>query len=75
MDEADIVSDKIVVIWKGILAAAGTSMELKKNYGKGYKLFIEIQSSRNGEGCEFIANWYLYVEFEAKTSELKKTNT
>lgn len=40
MEEADILCDKIAIMTDGSLAAAGTSMDLKKHFGVGYRLTI-----------------------------------
>ena len=38
MEEADILSDRIVVICGGRLREIGTSLYLKNHFGDGYKL-------------------------------------
>eukprot|EP00729_Bicosta_minor_P028774 gene28773-17466_t len=40
MDEADLLGDRIAIMHHGQLAAAGSSLELKKQYGSGYKLTV-----------------------------------
>ena len=40
MDEADLLGDRIAIMHHGALAAAGSSLELKKTYGSGYKLTV-----------------------------------
>ncbi|ESO04543.1 hypothetical protein HELRODRAFT_79043 [Helobdella robusta] len=45
MDEADIVSDRITIIWKGQLCCSGSSMFLKNMFSDGYKLSIELIAS------------------------------
>lgn len=40
LDEADVLSDHIAILSKGILKAEGTSVELKKNLGGGYRVFV-----------------------------------
>ncbi|ESN90117.1 hypothetical protein HELRODRAFT_91013 [Helobdella robusta] len=42
MDEADIVSDRIAIIWHGQLCCSGSPMFLKKTFSKGYRLTIEL---------------------------------
>ncbi|TRY85186.1 hypothetical protein DNTS_030944 [Danionella cerebrum] len=41
MDEADILGDRIAIISQGRLCCCGSSLFLKKNYGKGYYLTLE----------------------------------
>ena len=36
MEEAECVSDKIMIMSKGRVVARGTNVELKNEYGKGY---------------------------------------
>ncbi len=40
MDEADILSDNIVIIANGKLVANNTNYELKQKYGSGYYLTL-----------------------------------
>lgn len=40
MEEADILSDRIVVIAGGRLRQIGTALYLKNNFGDGYKLTL-----------------------------------
>lgn len=40
MEEADVLSDRIMVVNKGELKCIGTSLNLKNNFGDGYKLSI-----------------------------------
>ncbi|ESN92004.1 hypothetical protein HELRODRAFT_90136, partial [Helobdella robusta] len=42
MDEADYVSDRIAIIWKGQLICSGSPMFLKKTFSKGYRLTVEL---------------------------------
>lgn len=41
LDEADVLSDHIAMLSKGILKAEGSSVELKHQYGGGYKVAVE----------------------------------
>jgi len=43
MPEADYLADRVGIMVKGSLKCTGTAVELKRMYGKGYKLFIECQ--------------------------------
>jgi len=40
MDEAEALSDRIVMMHKGNLICSGSSLYLKKHYGRGYHLTI-----------------------------------
>ncbi|ESO05673.1 hypothetical protein HELRODRAFT_156842 [Helobdella robusta] len=42
MDEADILSDRLIIINKGQVLASGSIMFLKKHFGKGYHLDISF---------------------------------
>ena len=45
MEEAEVLSDRIGIIVNGSLKCLGTQYKLKKNYGKGFKLVINLVSS------------------------------
>lgn len=45
MEEAEILSDRIGIIVNGSLKCLGSQYKLKKNYGKGFKLVINLISS------------------------------
>lgn len=40
MEEADILADRIAIMAEGQLAAVGTSLELKAQYGAGYASLV-----------------------------------
>ena len=40
LDEADLLADQIAILSKGVLQAAGTSVELKQELGSGYRVLI-----------------------------------
>lgn len=42
MDEADLLGDRIVIMSNGQLQCCGSSYFLKKRYGTGYKLIMDI---------------------------------
>jgi len=50
MDEADLLGDRIAIMHHGALAAAGSSLELKRQYGSGYKLTVAKGASFNDGG-------------------------
>ena len=45
MEEADVLADRISVISKGKLKCIGTSFYLKKSYGEGHRLTINLKSA------------------------------
>lgn len=47
MDEADLLSDKIVFISDGTIRAVGTPVGLKQRYGAGYTLVFHLSSAAN----------------------------
>eukprot|EP00884_Botryococcus_braunii_P008388 jgi/Botrbrau1/17550/Bobra.0739s0001.1 len=50
MEEADLLGDVIAIMAEGKLAAYGTSLDLKSQYGVGYTLTVVRSRSRDGEG-------------------------
>ncbi len=54
LDEADLLSDRIAIISSGELQCVGTSMYLKRKYGEGYNLIIELISSENENSILFV---------------------
>ncbi|CAF1375260.1 unnamed protein product [Rotaria sordida] len=47
LDEADLLSDRLAIISSGELQCVGTTMYLKRKYGEGYNLIIELTSRSN----------------------------
>ena len=45
LDEADLLSDRLAIISSGELQCVGTTMYLKRKYGEGYHLIIELTST------------------------------
>jgi len=45
LEEADVLADRKAVLAKGRVRAAGTSMELKRQFGVGYHLRVLLQTS------------------------------
>ncbi len=45
LDEADLLSDRLAIISSGELQCVGTTMYLKRKYGEGYNLIIELTST------------------------------
>lgn len=46
MEEADVLCSRIGIITNGSLRCIGKSVSLKKNYGKGYHLYINCEKKR-----------------------------
>ena len=44
LDEADLLSDRLAIISSGELQCVGTTMSLKRKYGDGYHLIVELIS-------------------------------
>ncbi len=44
MDEAEVLSDRIGIITNGSLKCLGTQFKLKRVYGKGFKLVINLNN-------------------------------
>ncbi|CAF4091856.1 unnamed protein product, partial [Adineta steineri] len=47
LDEADLLSDRLAIISSGELQCFGTTMYLKRKYGEGYNLIVELTSLSN----------------------------
>lgn len=45
LDEADLLSDRLAIISSGELQCVGTTMFLKRKYGEGYNLIVELTST------------------------------
>lgn len=56
MEEADALCDRIGIFASGELKCLGTSTELKGRYGKGYKLTVTADPSREAEVKRYIKN-------------------
>ncbi|PRP86767.1 putative ATP-binding cassette sub-family A member 3 [Planoprotostelium fungivorum] len=58
MEEADTLSTSIVILSKGQLVCSGTPLELKRRFGRGYKLSISAEPSRLEEADAYIMRKY-----------------
>ncbi|CAF1162270.1 unnamed protein product [Adineta steineri] len=56
LDEADLLSDRLAIISSGELQCVGTPMYLKRKYGEGYNLIIELASSSDDSVLRPIIN-------------------
>ncbi|UJR15712.1 hypothetical protein I4U23_002647 [Adineta vaga] len=53
LDEADLLSDRLAIISSGELQCIGTTMYLKRKYGEGYNLIIELSTTINENGEKY----------------------
>jgi ABC-type multidrug transport system ATPase subunit len=49
MEEAEVLSDRIGIIINGELKCLGTQYKLRKTYGKGFKLVINVKADIDKE--------------------------
>jgi ABC-type multidrug transport system ATPase subunit len=56
MDEADVLSDRKAIISRGRLRCVGSSLFLKKRFGVGYHLTIEVKNGANVEKITSLVN-------------------
>jgi len=54
MEEADTLSDRIAIVSRGNLVCIGNQLELKKRYGKGYKLSINTVRGVSEDAKKYI---------------------
>ena len=54
LDEADLLSDRLAIISSGELQCVGTTMYLKRKYGEGYNLIIELTSNEKSDETRFL---------------------
>eukprot|EP00250_Pteridium_aquilinum_P008489 c1798_g2_i1 orf=203-652(+) len=47
MEEADILSDRIAIMARGVLRCIGTSIRLKSRYGAGYIVNVTLKRTAN----------------------------
>ncbi|KAL4456247.1 hypothetical protein ABPG74_014208 [Tetrahymena malaccensis] len=53
MEEADVLCSRIGIITNGSLRCIGQSVTLKKNYGKGYHLYINCEKKKQQDKSAF----------------------
>ena len=51
LDEADMLSDTVVVMHRGKILCTGSPLSLKTTYGQGYWLHVEFPLGDNRERC------------------------
>ena len=49
MDEADLLGDRIAIMSHGKLQVCGSSMYLKRQFGLGYTLSVELKATSEGQ--------------------------
>ena len=54
LDEADLLSDRLAIISSGELQCVGTTMYLKRKYGEGYNLIVELTSNEKADPTRFL---------------------
>lgn len=52
LDEADLLSDKVAILSKGVLKALGTTVHLKENMGGGYRIYLASHGTGNEQMVE-----------------------
>jgi ATP-binding cassette subfamily A (ABC1) protein 3 len=61
MDEADVLGDRIGIMTAGQLSCLGSSMFLKKRFGKGYKIFIQKKLDANHNSSELLKYFHVKI--------------
>ncbi|XP_053973403.1 uncharacterized protein LOC128873691 isoform X1 [Hylaeus volcanicus] len=51
LDEADMLSDTVVVMHKGKILCTGSPLSLKMMHGRGYRLFVSFPGERDATAC------------------------
>ena len=68
MDEAEVLSDRIGIITSGTLKCLGTQYKLKRIYGKGFKLVINLSNN------EYIEDLKIFITGLFPNCSLKNIN-
>ncbi|CAF5086694.1 unnamed protein product, partial [Rotaria sp. Silwood1] len=77
MEEADALSDRIIILSNGNICANDKSSELKKNYGSGYKLILNTDNDQYHIYLFDLINKYLNnstIEIESNNQLIIQTN-
>jgi len=77
MEEADALSDKIIILSNGKICANDSSNELKRIYGNGYKLIINLNENEKNLNIFEIIVQYLKnsnIEIETNNQLIIQTN-
>jgi energy-coupling factor transporter ATP-binding protein EcfA2 len=77
MEEADALSDRIIILSNGKICANDSSNELKRIYGSGYKLIINLNENKDKNNLFEIIKKYLInsnIEIETNNQLIIQTN-
>jgi len=77
MEEADALSDRIIILSNGKICANDSSNELKRIYGSGYKLIINLNENKDKKNLFEIIKKYLInsnIEIETNNQLIIQTN-
>lgn len=71
LDEADLLSDRLAIISSGELQCVGTTMYLKRKYGDGYHLIVELNSdgTQNSNRFDKLTEFLRRFMFDIKVKE------
>ncbi|PRP84606.1 hypothetical protein PROFUN_09279 [Planoprotostelium fungivorum] len=58
MEEADVLASKIAIVADGLLVCMGSPLELKRQYGRGYRLSISARPSQLAEAELYVMEKY-----------------
>ena len=62
MEEADILSDRVVVLGGGVVRAEGSSLELKLKHGTGYTVTFLLREESAKEAKALISQLFPFLE-------------
>ena len=71
MDEADQLGDRIAIMGEGKIRCCGSNLQLKQQFGGGYKLQIEFTEPITKQD-ELLENIGKYVDYEVVEKSDKK---
>lgn len=71
MEEAEILSDRLGIIFNGELKCLGTKNKIKNNYGRGFKLTFNLQEKYSIEN-NIVLNNKEYLDSLANDNEIVK---
>ncbi|XP_045539376.1 uncharacterized protein LOC106715101 [Papilio machaon] len=68
LDEAELLSDQIVIMHKGQIHTTGSPIEIKRSLGSGYKLTVMYPETRRGlnEVCDIVEDEEACIEEKTK---------
>jgi ABC-type multidrug transport system ATPase subunit len=77
MEEADALSDVIIILSNGKIRVNDSPMELKRIYGTGYKLIVNTKDNQfNSQLFELISKYLIHsnIEMESDNQLIIQTN-